>query len=217
MDNNIHDISENEITEELSVNGESAAEITEELTAAKKKGSSVASIAGFILSLVSLIPVLNILSWLPSLILSIIGWARSKKQNRKKCLAVSAVIIDLVILLVSAALIVGIAIYFSGDAEGFESYKKLEKENDWIKVTDEYVIIDTNPDDVINKNNQEALWQIEVINDDLIFEEGLYDRMMDTSFLDGTHSEKNETDEYSVSWWYHPNYGLEVTYKVIEK
>lgn len=85
-----------------------------------------------------------------------------------------------------------------------------------------YFTIDTYPDAYANmgygsqhpllKNMREnALEAIKYANEALGFNGSLYNRMLETSALMGRQSEENS--RYKVSWTYHPDDGLEVTYE----
>lgn len=56
-----------------------------------------------------------------------------------------------------------------------------------------------------------ALKAIKYANEELGFNGSLYSKMTETSALMGRQSEEN--DKYKVSWTYHPNNGLVVTYE----
>lgn len=58
---------------------------------------------------------------------------------------------------------------------------------------------------------QNALEAIKYANEELGFNGSLYSKMMETSALMGRQSEEN--DKYKVSWTYHPDDGLKVTYE----
>ena len=60
-------------------------------------------------------------------------------------------------------------------------------------------------------SQRKALEAIKYVNQELGFNGAVYDRMMQTNALMGRQSEEN--DKYRVSWTYHPNEGLEVTYE----
>lgn len=53
---------------------------------------------------------------------------------------------------------------------------------------------------------------IQYANEGLGFTGAVYNRMMNTNALMGSQTASN--DKYTVSWTYHPTYGLEVTYEV---
>ncbi len=58
---------------------------------------------------------------------------------------------------------------------------------------------------------EEALAAIQYANEEFGFSGAVYSKMMETSALMGRQSEEN--DKYIVSWTYHPDDGLEVTYE----
>lgn len=60
-------------------------------------------------------------------------------------------------------------------------------------------------------SQRNALEAIKYVNEELGFNGAVYNRMMETNALMGRQSEEN--DKYRVSWTYHPDEGLEVTYE----
>lgn len=92
-----------------------------------------------------------------------------------------------------------------------------------------YLKIDTNPtnldlDDIDYSNaaqvasarifsnvQSDSLDGIKMVNEKLGFTASLYEKMMATNALQGRQSEEN--GKYKVSWTYHPDKGLEVTYE----
>lgn len=56
-----------------------------------------------------------------------------------------------------------------------------------------------------------ALEAIRYANEELGFNGSVYSQMMNTTALMGRQSAEN--DKYRVSWTYHPDDGLEVTYE----
>lgn len=86
----------------------------------------------------------------------------------------------------------------------------------------DYFTIDTYPDSYENMDEtlkalllpdiqENALKAIKYANEELGFNDSVYSKMMKTTALMGRQSE--ETDKYKVSWTYHPDNGLEVTYE----
>lgn len=86
----------------------------------------------------------------------------------------------------------------------------------------DYFTIDTYPDAYENMDEalvamllpnaqKNALEAIKYANEELGFNGSVYSQMMKTSALMGRQSEEN--DKYKVSWTYHPDDGLEVTYE----
>ena len=57
---------------------------------------------------------------------------------------------------------------------------------------------------------EDALKAIQYANEELGFSGSVYSQMLKTSALMGRQSEENS--KYKVSWTYHPDEGLEVTY-----
>lgn len=86
----------------------------------------------------------------------------------------------------------------------------------------DYFEIDTYPDEYENMDEEivalllpstqeDALEAIKYANEALGFNGSVYSQMMKTTALMGRQSA--ETDKYKVSWSYHPDNGLEVTYE----
>ncbi len=86
----------------------------------------------------------------------------------------------------------------------------------------DYFTIDTYPDAYENMDatlrsillpeaQQNALEAIKFANEKLGFNGSLYSKMMETTALMGRQTDEN--DKYEVSWTYHPDDGLEVTYE----
>lgn len=89
--------------------------------------------------------------------------------------------------------------------------------NRWAKVGDDgsYLAIGTNPSDRKADSNiyiLEADQAIKDINKALGFDESLHERMERTNALAGMQSETG--NGVRVSWSYHPDHGLEVTYSI---
>ena len=86
----------------------------------------------------------------------------------------------------------------------------------------DYFMIDTLPDVYENMDEtvkalllpgaqENALEAIKYANEELGFNGSVYSQMMNTTALMGRQYAEN--DKYRVSWTYHPDYGLEVTYE----
>lgn len=87
-----------------------------------------------------------------------------------------------------------------------------------------YFTLDTNPFEkdtedmelyelmLIEDITDSTLDAIQYANEGLGFTGAVYNRMMNTNALMGSQTASN--DKYTVSWTYHPTYGLEVTYEV---
>ena len=72
--------------------------------------------------------------------------------------------------------------------------------------------VDTNWLDIEDEFDADAYYAIEEINSKLGFSAALFNKMGETSAMDGRQTESN--DKYTVSWKYHPDNGMEVTYEV---
>lgn len=76
----------------------------------------------------------------------------------------------------------------------------------------DYFMLDTLPDVMMLPDTEEnALEAIKYANEELGFNGSVYSQMMNTTALMGRQSAEN--DKYRVSWTYHPDDGLEVTYE----
>ncbi len=75
-----------------------------------------------------------------------------------------------------------------------------------------YLSIDTNPNDIKNHTEDDAISAIFYINEALDLPDSLIEKMSSTRALDGIQS--SEYDGLEVSWSYHPDDGLEVIYEV---
>ena len=91
-------------------------------------------------------------------------------------------------------------------------------DSDWAKLgkDESFLSIDTNPDDEEDYYNLKADEAIEEINDVLELPDSLYEDMLQTTWSMGKQKETFEKIGIEVSWTYHPDKGLEVTYKLIE-
>ena len=85
----------------------------------------------------------------------------------------------------------------------------------------DYFTIDTYPDSyknmsaamksaLLQSTQENALKAIQYANREFGFPDSVYSQMLRTSALMGRQSEENS--KYKVSWFYHPDEGLEVTY-----
>ena len=104
--------------------------------------------------------------------------------------------------------------------EMFNSYEP----NDWCEIAADgsWLSIDTNPKDYDSDDYDFLFWYIangdacmdaiQEINTQLGFTSAVYKRMTETTALQGRQFDEN--DNYKVSWTYHPDKGLEVTYEV---
>ena len=83
----------------------------------------------------------------------------------------------------------------------------------WCDIADDnsYLKIDTNPSDRNDFYYEEAADAIQDVNRELGFSSALYQKMLETRALDGRQYDEN--DRVKVSWTYHPDRGLVVTYE----
>lgn len=79
----------------------------------------------------------------------------------------------------------------------------------FLKGGDNYFTINT--EDYGARQN-DALKGIRLANEKLGFNDALYKKMLETTALMGRQIEEN--DHYRVSWSYHPDNGLKVTYEI---
>ena len=97
-------------------------------------------------------------------------------------------------------------VHIAGQVSGSGNYFTIDTYPDYFDGMDEAVV------KLLQSDTQKnALEAIKYANKDLGFNDSVYSKMLKTSALMGRQSE--ETDKYKVSWTYHPDDGLEVTYE----
>lgn len=79
-----------------------------------------------------------------------------------------------------------------------------------------YLSIDTNPYDTDDHTDYDALSAIFDVNSALGLPESLEEDMLKTTAMMGRQSETYNAQGVSVSWSYHPDKGMEITYKSID-
>ncbi len=133
---------------------------------------------------------------------------KSNTKQKKKVITIS-------IIGVTVVGIILIALSLGGKTDFNDMYSDIANET-WCEIGSDgtWMSIDTNPYDLDDHTEFDAYFIIETINDELGFSSSLWNRMGETSSLDGRQDD--ETDKYTVSWKYHPNNGMEVTYEVKE-
>ena len=124
-----------------------------------------------------------------------------------------------VLPIVLAVACLGFSIWGFSDANTL-NFGKIYRECDcftlWADYGSDYLSIDTNPynadsdSSLSTKYLSDALKAIKKINAELDLPTYLYDEMVSTRALDGRQSYTGK--KVSVSWRYHPDNGLEVTY-----
>ena len=134
------------------------------------------------------------------------------KAKKKKTLAIIVAVLALV------AIVVGVVVV-NAKPKGpdFQALYDEYCSSPWAKVASDgsYLAIDTNPSDRKADSNiyiLEADQAIKDINKALGFDESLHERMGRTNAMAGMQSEAG--NGVRVSWDYHPNNGLEVTYSI---
>lgn len=129
----------------------------------------------------------------------------NKKRHRK------SLIIGIVAVAVVIVLIIVIKT-FTGESKDFNKmYSDISSES-WCQIGSDgsYMRLDTNPYDLEDAYEMDAYRKIKEVNKELGLPESVLDDMEHTTALDGKQTA--ETDKITVSWRYHPDNGLEVTY-----
>lgn len=115
-------------------------------------------------------------------------------------------------------------VYFSGPKVDFKNiYYECKCSTKWAKYGSSYLRIDTNPhdkdlDDYLSEDwssSREAINAIQDINDELGLPDYLYEDMMNTTANQGRQREEFEDLGIKVTWTYHPDSGLEVSYELL--
>lgn len=138
--------------------------------------------------------------------------AKTSKLSKKTLIIIAAAAVA-VIAIVAALLIPSEfervkneCVQIAGRVEGSGDYFMIDT------YPDEYEDLDATMVALLAPSTQEnALEAIKYANEALGFNGSLYSQMMKTTALMGRQSA--ETDKYKVSWTYHPDDGLEVTYE----
>ena len=94
-----------------------------------------------------------------------------------------------------------------------EIFSKCECESSFATIGSDgsYLFIDTNPNDSEDYTDYSALYAIILVNEELGLPDSVFNDMTTTRAIDGT--QKRTFDEVTVSWSFHPDRGLEVTYE----
>ena len=131
--------------------------------------------------------------------------ATTIKQFDKKSLVV-------VIVIIAIVAVVCIVANIDKPVDFKKDFSEYEYEY-WCNIADDnsYLKIDTNPSDRDDFYYTEAADAIQDINRELGFSSALYQKMLETRALDGRQYDEN--DKVKVSWTYHPDKGLVVTYE----
>lgn len=96
-------------------------------------------------------------------------------------------------------------------------YNALSNKLGWTIGSDgSYLSADTNVYDLDNYSNTSIMYSIKDMNEDLGLPDSLWNDMLQTTWSMGKQQETYENIGIKVSWTYHPNKGLEVTYKLLD-
>lgn len=132
--------------------------------------------------------------------------AVTKKKNKKPLI---------IGITVAAVAIILIAVLALGGGGGKDFNKMFGDYSDevWCYIADDgsYMTIDTNWLDIEDYFDSDAYYAIEDVNSELGFSAALFNKMGETTAMDGRQTDSN--DKYTVSWKYHPDNGMEVTYE----
>lgn len=145
-----------------------------------------------------------------------------KKSSNKTVLLIAGIVAGIVVI----ALIVGGIVILKAFSSGPKvDLKKVYDDCDlmwpWANCGSDgsYIAIDTNPYDVDDGDytyTSTAFSAVKRVNDELGLPSYLINEMSRVNALQGRQTEKFEDAGIEVSYSYHPDHGLEVTYKLIK-
>ncbi len=152
-----------------------------------------------------------------------------KKSKNKKKLVIP--IISIILIMIAVVLIVFLKGEHDKEVEGTTNTSPSETEPvvdfqavyDACKLKDtfasigsdgSYLSIDTNPDNKDDYTDYDAYLALSEVAEYLGLPYSLMEDMLHTSASDGKQSETFEDLGITVSWKYHPDKGLEATYKI---
>ena len=96
-------------------------------------------------------------------------------------------------------------------------YNDLSDDYGWTLGSDgSYLSADTNVYNLDDYSNSSILYEIRDMNKKMNLPDSLYNDMLQTTWSMGKQQETYENIGIKVSWTYHPDKGLEVTYKLID-
>ena len=138
------------------------------------------------------------------------------KKKKGKVIAIVAIVsvVVVIISLLSCCLIGSIFGGGLGGPRDFQDrYGDLDDES-WVTIASDgsWMKIDTNPYDLDDYLVSGSADKIKEINLELGFSSSVYDKMLETRAIDGT--QYASCADYSVSWTYHPDEGLEAYYTI---
>lgn len=136
------------------------------------------------------------------------------KKNKKKINQNLLIIIIVAAVLLVLGVIIAVFASAKNKPDLKEAFEKIDCDYYYCDLAEDgsYLQIDTNPSDLDDYTSTIAWEYVEDVNKELDFTEALSKKMEQTRALDGTMEEEN--DDVKVSWTYHPDNGLEVTYSL---
>lgn len=97
-------------------------------------------------------------------------------------------------------------------------YEGLSSNYGWTLGSDNsYLSADTNIYDMDDYSNSSIMYAIRDMNKEIGLPDSLYNDMLSTTWSMGKQTETYESFGLTVSWTYHPDKGLEVTYRLINR
>jgi len=191
-----------------------------------KKKTSACSVAAFVISIIGLAALfvfisnpgtdlaeiaalICLVSWLLTIIFSIIGLVQT--FGKKKLAGKGFSIVAPSLLVIS---IIGVSVLPSTPTIDFsKTYSSLASQSFCMISSDGKTMeIDTNPIDSDDYSNNQAVRAIQQVNNDLGFGSSATTRMGNTRALDGTQTASSGI--YTATWTYHPDKGLVVVYTI---
>jgi len=134
-------------------------------------------------------------------------------KNKKKSIIILGVVVAVVVIISIIA--------SAGKAVNFQKLYDEYCTFTWAEVGEDgsYLFIDTNPYDEDDNGlaYPDAYYAVENINKALGLPSSLIKEMGETTRLDGKQSRTYEDLGLEISWTYHPDDGLEVTYSKLKK
>ncbi len=136
-----------------------------------------------------------------------LGVEQKKRKNK---------VVPIVIAIIVVVAMAAVALFMKGNAgPDFQAIFDTYCDSDWAAVGSDgsYLSVDTNPSDLDDYIDYDALEALYSINAELGLPDSLMEDMSSTTALMGKQSEDFPDQGVSVSWSYHPDMGMEVTYK----
>ena len=142
---------------------------------------------------------------------TVVSQASPTKENKKKKklpIIIAAVVAIAVVVVIAVVVIPG-----NSGPDFQEIFDACALDDSYADVASDgsYLTIDTNPNDIDDYIDMDAYEKIKHVNDALGLPDSLLETMNHTSASDGRQTE--EFENLTVTWKYHPDNGLAVTYK----